>query len=55
MELYIIYKNYPSHDCWGRYESDWRKTDIIFTNEDSAKLYVKNKDNLKYETIKTMD
>ena len=51
MEVYVIHKNYPSHDCWGRYESDWQRTDIIFGNEEAAKMYTNGNSELKYKAI----
>ena len=51
MEIYVIYKNYPSHDYWGRYKSDWKRTDTIFRNEEDAKMYIHGNSELKYSAI----
>lgn len=41
MKLYIIEKDYGGCDCWGRYEENWRSTDIVYTDETKAIEYIK--------------
>ena len=55
MKVYVIEKDYGGHDCWGRSEYDWKKTNIIFTDEDKAKEYIKTNGNdyNRYVTIET--
>ena len=54
MKVFVIEKDFGSAGCWGIYESDWKLTNIIFTDESKAKKYVKyNADYYRYKTIET--
>lgn len=54
MKVFVIEKDFGSAGCWGIYESDWKLTNIIFTDESKAKEYVKyNADYYRYKTIET--
>lgn len=42
--IFAIEENKPFSDCWGKSESNWRTTDIMFKNYSKAKQYDDGKD-----------
>lgn len=44
--IFIILKDIGSIDCWGRCESHWVDTDLIYKNYNDVKPYL-SKDNFK--------
>ena len=49
--IFLIETLKVDHDCWGRFESYWERTDITFKSYEKAQLYVSQHGNMRIKII----